>query len=112
MARRVAGATRRARPMEESTLSPGLLDECDGLNPCRALILQAYYALRRRYVPGRIGCREIAKWIKLHEPKESLPSDALIRLTLVHAGIAHRSPGRPRNDSRVRVPPFVVANRP
>jgi hypothetical protein len=97
--------------MEESILSPGLLDECDGLNPSRALILQAYYALRRIYVPGRIGCREIARWIQLNEPKEPLPSDSLIRLTLVHAGIAHRSPGRPRNDSRVRILPFVRAPR-
>jgi hypothetical protein len=96
----------------EDVLSPGLLDECDGLNPTRALILQAYYALRRTRAPGRIGCREIATWIKQHEPKESLPSDSLILLTLAHARVARRSPGRPRNDSRVRVPPFVLAHRP
>jgi hypothetical protein len=94
----------------ESVLSPGLLDERDGLNPTRALILQAYYTLRRTYAPERIGCREIARWIRLHEPKESQPSESLIRLTLVHAGITHRSPGRPRNDSRVQVSPFFPAH--
>lgn len=95
----------------EDVLSPGLLDERDGLNPTRALILQAYYALRRNRAPDRIGCREIATWIRLHEPKESRPSESLIRLTLAHAGLAHRSPGRPRNNSRVPIPPFVLAHR-
>jgi hypothetical protein len=95
----------------ESDLSAGLLDDRDGLNPTRALILQAYYALRRMCAPDRIGCREIGAWIKAHEPKESFPSDSLIRLTLTHAGIAHRAPGRPRNGSRVPLPPFVLAPR-
>jgi hypothetical protein len=95
----------------ESDLSAGLLDERDGLNPTRALILEAYYALRRRCAPDRIGCREIAAWIKAQEPKESFPSDSLIRLTLAYAGVAHRSPGRPRNNSRVPIPPFVLAHR-
>jgi hypothetical protein len=31
----------------DDVASHGLLDEIDGLNPARALILQAYYALRR-----------------------------------------------------------------
>jgi hypothetical protein len=95
----------------ESDLSAGLLDERDGLNPTRALILQAYYALRRRCTPERIGCREIGAWIKAQEPNESFPSDSLIRLTLAQAGIAHRAPGRPRNGSRVPSPPFVLAPR-
>jgi hypothetical protein len=90
----------------EDVLSPGLLDERDGLNPTRALVLQAYYALRRTRAPDRIGCREIAAWIRLHEPKESRPSDSLIRLTLAHAKIAHRTPGRPRSNSRVPIPPL------
>jgi hypothetical protein len=98
----------------ESLLSPGLLDERDGLNPTRALILQAYYALRRTCVPTLIGSREIATWIKRHEPNESLPSDSLIGLTLAHAKILHRSPGRPRHDRCVQVPglPLLLARRP
>ncbi len=95
----------------ESVISPILLDERDGLNPARALILQAYYALRRAFAPDRIGCSEISSWIKVHEPQEPVPSDALIRLTLARRGIAHRSPGRPRNDSRVKVSPFLPARR-
>ena len=97
----------------ESLLSPGLLDERDGLNPTRALILQAYYALRRTCVPTLIGSREITTWIKHHEPDESLPSDSLIRLTLAHAKLLHRSPGRPRHDGRALepAPPFWLAHR-
>jgi hypothetical protein len=82
----------------------GRLDELDGLNATRALILQAYYALRRRYAPPRIGSQEIAAWIKHHEPHESQPSIALIQLTLAHAKVPHRAPGRPRCESRVLVP--------
>jgi hypothetical protein len=98
----------------ESLLSPGLLDERDGLNPTRALILQAYYALRRTCLPTQIGSREIAAWIKRHEPHESLPSDSLIGLTLAHAQILHRAPGRPRHDRCTPVPaaPFLLARRP
>lgn len=92
-------------------VSPVLLDDRDGLNPARALILQAYYALRRVFAPNRIGCGEIVAWIKVHEPKEPVPSDALIRLTLGRHGIAHRAPGRPRNDSRVTISPFLPARR-
>jgi hypothetical protein len=88
-----------------------LLDDRDGLNSARALILQAYYALRRAFAPDWIGCGEIAAWIKVHEPKEPMPSDALIRLTLRRHGIAHRAPGRPRNDSRVTTSPFLSARR-
>jgi len=82
----------------------GHLDERDGLNPTRALILQAYYALRRCYAPTQIGTRQIAAWIKHYEPDESLPSDALIQLTLVGAKVPHRRPGRPRRDSAAPVP--------
>jgi hypothetical protein len=83
----------------EPTLSPGLLDERDGLNPTRALILQAYYALRRTRPPNHIGARDISSWIRAREPDEPLPSDSLILLTLARASLAHRAPGRPRCDS-------------
>jgi hypothetical protein len=82
----------------------GRLDERDGLNPTRALILQAYYALRRSYAPTQIGTPQIAAWIKHYEPNESLPSDALIQLTLANAKVPHRAPGRPRRESVVAVP--------
>jgi hypothetical protein len=98
----------------ECLISGGLLDELDGLNPTRALILQAYYALRRTYAPTQIGTRQIAAWIKHYEPDESFPSDSLILLTLRHAQIAHRPRGRPRRDSPTPVPapPFLLPQRP
>jgi hypothetical protein len=98
----------------EDPISPGLLDEGDGLNPTRALILQGYYALRRTRLPIHIGTRDISMWIKAHEPDEPRPSDALIRLTLVCAKLAHRAPGRPRHDGPATVtgPPFLPARRP
>jgi hypothetical protein len=77
----------------------GHLDELDGLNATRALILEAYYALRRRSTPREIGTRQIAVWIERHEPEESMPSDALIQLTLKQAKVPHRRPGRPRKGS-------------
>ena len=91
----------------------GLLDEVDGLNATRALILQAYYALRRLYTPSRIGAQEIAACIKHHEPNESQPSIALIQLTLAHAKVPHRVPGRPRGDSRLPAPasPLLLRRR-
>ena len=90
------------------------LDELDGLNATRALILQAYYALRRIYAPRAIGTREIAAWIAQHEPDETMPSDALIQLTLTHAKVPHRLPGRPRkSDGAVSVvSPFVLLRWP
>lgn len=99
---------RSAVPME-CLVSNGLLDELDGLNPTRALILQAYYALRRIYGPTQIGTRQIAAWIKHHEPDESFPSDSLILLTLRHAQITHRPRWRPRRDqpTPVPAPPFL-----
>lgn len=95
----------------EDPISPGLLDEIDGLNPTRALILQSYYALRRTRLPIHIGTRDISTWIKDHEPHEALPSESLIRLTLVRAKLAHRAPGRPRLDGPAKVtgPPFLTA---
>jgi hypothetical protein len=98
----------------EDHLSPGLLDEGDGLNPTRALVLQAYYALRRTRLPHHIGTRDISVWIKAREPGESMPSDSLIRLTLVRARLAHRAPGRPRHDGAVSATasPFLSARVP
>jgi hypothetical protein len=88
----------------------GHLDERDRLNPTRALILQAYYALRRTYAPRQIGTRQITDWIKLYEPHESVPSESLILLTLREAKVPHRSPGRPRRDepTPVPAPPFFL----
>jgi hypothetical protein len=105
-------ALRDDRHMEDP-LSPGLLDKGDGLNPTRALILQAYYGLRRTRLPIHIGTRDISVWIKECEPEESLPSDSLIQLTLMSAGLAHRAPGRPRHDGPARVTghPFLPALR-
>ena len=89
----------------------GHLHELDGLNPHRALILQAYYALRRRYEPRRIGAREIGAWIARYEPDESQPSVALIQLTLMNAKVVHRAPGRPRSDSFAPVPASPLLRR-
>jgi hypothetical protein len=98
----------------EHLVPSALLDDLDGLNPSRALILQAYYALRRLNPPTHIGVPQIASWIKLYEPAEPLPSDSLIQLTLGRAKVAHRSPGRPRREARAAVasPPLLSANRP
>ena len=92
----------------------GQLDELDGLNPTRALILQGYYALRRIHAPRAIGTRQIAAWIGQHEPAESIPSDALIQLTLTQAKVPHRLPGRPRKGSLVRwlASPLLFLRRP
>jgi hypothetical protein len=94
--------------------SSGHLDELDGLNPTRALILQGYYALRRRSSPRQIGTRQIAAWLRQHEPEETMPSDALIQLTLTRANAPHRLPGRPRKDGAARAvtPPFLLLRLP
>lgn len=94
--------------------SSGHLDELDGLNATRALILQGYYALRRISPPRQIGTRQIAAWIKQHEPEETMPSDALIQLTLTQAKVPHRLPGRPRKNSAALslAPPFFLRRRP
>ena len=95
-------------------LSSGRLDELDGLNPSRALILQAYYAVRRTRAPTQIDTRQIAKWITRHEPDEPLPSNSLIQLTIAGAKVPHRPPGRPRLDSSApdTAPPFWPAPPP
>jgi hypothetical protein len=92
----------------------GHLDKHDGLNPTRALILQAYYGWRRTAPPTQIGTAEIAAWIKRYAPDESFPSDSLILLTLRRAGVAHRARGRPRSDGTTPVPapPFLSLDRP
>jgi hypothetical protein len=98
----------------EYLISNGLLDELDGLNPTRALILQAYYALRRTYPPREIGTPQILAWIKFNESGESMPSDSLVLLTLREAEVAHRGRGRPRTDrpTPVPVPPLFPGKRP
>jgi hypothetical protein len=94
-------------------VSSSHLDELDGLNVTRALILQAYYALRRQVVARQIGTREIAEWIERHEPKETMPSQALIQLTLTEAKVPLRVPGRRRKDTTVTpfAPPFLTLRR-
>jgi hypothetical protein len=84
--------------MATDPVSGGRLDELDGLNATRALILQGYYALRRRRSPRQIGTGEICRWIRGNEPQESVPSHELIQLTLKQVGVPHRHPGRPRRE--------------
>lgn len=101
--------------MQHDLSTSALLDDLDGLNASRALILQAYYALRRAVRPPEIGTRQIASWIRGHEPGEALPSDSLILLTLRQAKVPHRSPGRPSGDSSERgaePSPFLSADHP
>ena len=78
----------------------------DGLNPMRALILQAYYSLRRTRLPGDIGTTDIVDGIETHEPHLNAPSAALVQLTLKGAKVAHRAPGRPRGAGCA--PPFCA----
>ena len=53
------------------------LDE-DGINPTRALILQAYWSLRRHSSASSVGTREILAQIRALEPELPLP------LSLIH----------------------------
>jgi hypothetical protein len=85
------------------------LDE-DGINPTRALILHAYWGLRRERPSSRLGTRDIAAWIRAHEPDLPLPSDSLILLTLETAGVPRRAPGRPWKQACS--PPFCPATEP
>ena len=78
----------------------------DGLNSTRALILHAYFGLRRTQQPTTIGAREIATWIETHEKEESIPSPSLIQLVLAHAKVPHRKPGRPRLSAPKSAPPL------
>jgi hypothetical protein len=99
--------------MATDPVSSGHLDELDGLNATRALILQGYYALRRRRSPRQIGTGEIRRWIRGYEPQEALPSNELIQLTLTLAGVPHRRPGRPRNEGAevALASPFLAPHR-
>ena len=81
----------------------GITLDDDGINPGRALILQAYWALRRTRTPKDIGTAEIAAWIRAHEPDVVVPSPSLILLTLDQAPVPHRTVGRP---ARGQPPPF------
>ena len=78
---------------------PEPLDD-DGLNPTRALILQAYYALRRTRAAGQIGTREIIEWVERHEAELESPSPSLVQLTLKNADVVHRGRGQPSRVSR------------
>ena len=99
--------------MATDPVSSGHLNELDGLNATRALILQGYYALRRRRSPRQIGTGEIRRWIRGNEPQESVPSNELIQLTLKQVGVPHRLPGRPRNEDAQKslASPFLLPSR-
>ena len=92
-----------------STAAVDPLDN-DNINPARALILHAYWGLRREHPPASIGTREIAAWIRAHEPDQPLPSPSLIQLTLDDAKVARRAPGRP--SKALCLPPFCPATKP
>ena len=92
-----------------TTAAAYALDD-DGINPARALILHAYWGLRRAHPPASLGTREIAAWIRAHEPDLPLPSPSLIQLTLDDAKVARRAPGRP--SKALRLPPFCPATEP
>jgi hypothetical protein len=70
------------------------------IDATRALILHAYFGLRRTRTGRMIGVREVREWIGAHEPEADVPSDAVIQRALVAAGVAHRRPGKPHRDSR------------
>ena len=86
----------------------------DGMTPLRALALQAYWALRRVRTPDLIGTPDIRSWIRTHAPYADRPSDTLVRVTLLAAGVPHRKEGRPRRGSTlppVPIPPFALTGR-
>lgn len=91
----------------------GLADQ--ELDRTRALILHAYFGLRCTRPGPTIGTQEIHQWIKSYYPDAEIPSDAVIQRTVVAAGLAHRGPGKPRNDSREAVTeqatPFLPVRR-
>jgi hypothetical protein len=80
----------------------------DHLTPARALILQAYYALRGHTPAAQIGSHEIRvairEFIRLHRLSREVPCASLVRMTLLEAGVPHRPTGRPRKESRTRDP--------
>lgn len=59
-----------------TTAAADPLDD-DGINPTHALILEAYWMLRREFAAESIGSTEIAPWIRTNEPDLSLPSPSL-----------------------------------
>lgn len=82
----------------------------DGVTPLRALVLQAYWALRRVRTPDQIGTPDVRYWIRANTPRAERPSDSLIRATLLAAKLPRRVEGRPRRGSTmpyVPVPPFA-----
>jgi hypothetical protein len=72
----------------------------DAIDATRALILQAYFALRRTRTGRAIGVREVREWIDVHAADTACPSDAVIQRALVAAGLTHRRPGKPHRDSQ------------
>jgi hypothetical protein len=71
----------------------------DGINSARALILHAYFGLRRSRAAEQIGTSEVISWIRMHEPDEPAPSASLVQLTLDEAGVSHRARGRPATNT-------------
>ncbi len=82
----------------------------EGINPTRALILQAYWSLRRHHPASAVGTREILDQIRVLEPDLPLPSPALVLTTLELIGVKRRAPGRPSKASCL--PPFCPATEP
>ena len=84
------------------------------MTPLRALVLQAYWALRRVRTPDIIGTPDILNWIRTHAPRAEPPSATLVRVTLLAAEVPHRKGGRPRRESTfpaLATPPFLPAPR-
>ena len=81
------------------------LKDVERLTPLRALVLQAYYGLRRSHEADEIGTSEIRAWIRAREPKVERPSGSLVRMTLLASGVPHRKEGRPRRGRLLRIVP-------
>lgn len=96
------------------TVVSAVLPTADGVTPLRALVLQAYWALRRVRTPDLIGTPDLRAWIRTHAPYTDRPSDTLVRVTLLAVGVPHRKPGRPRRGTTptpVPIPPFCPTRR-
>ena len=63
----------------------------DGVTSLRALVMQAYWALRRVRTPDLIGTPDIRFWIRANAPRAERPSDSLIRATLLAARLPRRA---------------------
>ncbi len=74
----------------------------DGVTPLRALVLQAYWALRRVRTPDQIGTPDIRFWIRANTPRAERPSDSLIRATLLAAKLPRRAGAEPLVTGRAR----------